>query len=79
MKGGDIPFHHILYFRLGSNILWHRNLRFDKIFNSGDTLEFKNENSKKAEKLNQTTEFIITLPEMANQTIVWIFWKVVKN
>ncbi|ETO29531.1 hypothetical protein RFI_07587, partial [Reticulomyxa filosa] len=37
-KGGDIPFHHVNYFRDGSGeLLWYRKYRFDNIFKSGDT------------------------------------------
>jgi poly(A) polymerase len=33
---GDIPFHRILYFRAGSQMLWHKETRFDVVFNSTD-------------------------------------------
>ena len=31
--GGEIPFHRIYYFRRGSEVLWDRKHRLDRIFN----------------------------------------------
>eukprot|EP00485_Elphidium_margaritaceum_P019985 CAMPEP_0202731434 /NCGR_PEP_ID=MMETSP1385-20130828/187148_1 /ASSEMBLY_ACC=CAM_ASM_000861 /TAXON_ID=933848 /ORGANISM="Elphidium margaritaceum" /LENGTH=344 /DNA_ID=CAMNT_0049397731 /DNA_START=103 /DNA_END=1133 /DNA_ORIENTATION=+ len=36
-KGGDIPMHHIIYFKYGNIIIWDRRIRLDRLYGSGNT------------------------------------------
>ncbi|ETO32717.1 hypothetical protein RFI_04399, partial [Reticulomyxa filosa] len=38
-QGGDVPFHHVIYFKWKNIYLWHREKRLDRLFGSGDTTE----------------------------------------
>eukprot|EP01084_Bolivina_argentea_P189164 325393_1 len=36
-KGGDIPMHHIVYFKYKDIILWDKRIRLDRLYGSGNT------------------------------------------
>lgn len=38
-KSSSVPWHRVLYFRAGSEFLWHKETRFDSIFKSTDVID----------------------------------------